>query len=714
MNMKVAIPSEKDEYSMNDEKSGLINSLKIKYILVLVMIISMGFTFLYALFNCCFENIRLFNPFINDFNINSQLKPPQFNVSFKDINEEEYLKLGLTPNKPIIIDSIDDDISDGLKQKILHGRFLHITDIHPDEYYKEGSLIEEACHRGHGKKKSNQIASKYGDALLGCDSPMILMDKTLKWIEDNLKDKIDFVIWTGDNIRHDSDRRIPRTELQIFDMNEKVAHKFINIFSSKNSLDPRDFEVPVIPSLGNNDVYPHNLFSPGPTLQTRELWNIWQNFIPQEQLHVFERGAYFFNEVIPNKLAVLSINTLYLFKANPLVDNCDRRKEPGYKLFQWLGVVLQELRNRNMKVWLSGHVPPVPKNYDISCYRKYAVWLHEYRDIIIGGVYGHMNLDHFVPVDSQKAYDSIEQKLRFKKLEENDDEEEEEEEEEDFSLEEQYSMFGMDLLQPDLNAAMAASDAHLMGGAPSGKENYMESVRKSFYADVKKPSKQGQNSERYSIVNVAASVVPTFNPGLRVWEYNLTGIEESLNMQVKPWSEFFKELDSQMKINELKDAFSFDDDNNNDDDNDNDDENEVMIEKKKKKKGKKKKGKKKKDPSLPPKMPQDQPLGPAYVPQTFSPTKFVQFFVNLTAINQGDKKFEYELEFKSDDEPYYMKSLLVQDYLELARKFAKPLKDKSGKNEDKEEEQINGVSKLQQLWETYLKHVFVSSGYHDE
>lgn len=620
----------------------------------------------------------------------------QFTISYKNIDEEEYLKLGLTPNKPTIIQSIDD--VKGLKSKTFHGRFLHITDIHPDEHYKEGTLIENACHRGKPKKNSQQAASKYGDALLGCDSPMILMEETFKWIKENLKDKIDFVIWTGDNIRHDSDRKIPRTELQIFDMNEDVAKRFIDIFSSKKSLDPRDFDVPVIPSLGNNDVYPHNLFSPGPTLQTRELWNIWQNFIPQEQLHVFERGAYFFSEVIPNQLAVLSINTLYLFKANPLVDNCDNRKQPGYKLFQWLGVVLDELRERNMKVWLSGHVPPVPKNYDISCYRKYAVWLHEYRDIIIGGVYGHMNLDHFIPVDSQKAYNSIEQAGILSN----------EASEFDMSLEEQYTAFQFDFSDPEIDGAMAALDAHLMGGPPSGKEDYMETVRKVFYADVKNSKKQGKESERYSIVNVAASIVPTFNPGFRVWEYNITGLEENFKSLPKPWTEFFKELDEKIKIQDTLDALSFDDDVEYDDNDD-----DVSMERKKgHKKKKNKKNKKKKDDSLPRKMPPSQPLGPGYVPQTFSPTKFVQYYVNLSAINDGEEPFDYKVEYKSNEEPYNMKSLLVKDFLKLARKFGKPLKEKSS-NEVKDTEK-GGASKLDRLWETYLKHVFVSSGYHDE
>ena len=38
--------------------------------------------------------------------------------------------------------------------------------------------------------------------------------------------------------------------------------------------------------------------------------------IPEYEVHTFERGGYFAVEVIPNKLAVISLNTLYWY--NPL------------------------------------------------------------------------------------------------------------------------------------------------------------------------------------------------------------------------------------------------------------------------------------------------------------------------------------------------------------------------------------------------------------
>jgi endopolyphosphatase len=632
----------------------------------------------------------------------------QYSVQELDIvDEAEYLKLGLTPQKPLRITPIS-SADHGGKPQTIHGRFLHLTDFHPDEHYKEGSSIDNACHREKPYDAADR-ASKYGDAFKGCDSPIILMDDTLKWIKENLRDKIDFVIWTGDNIRHDNDRRFPRTEAKIFEMNRIVADKFHDVFHGDDELDPRNFVVPVIPSLGNNDVYPHNLFSPGPTLQTRELWAIWQNFVPEKQLHIFEKGAYFFTEIIPDQLAVLSINTLYLFRSNPLTDSCDNKKDPGYQLFQWLGVTLDELRSRNMKVWFSGHVPPIPKNYDLSCYRKFTVWVHEYRDIIIGGVYGHMNIDHFIPSDSKKAYDSIIESYTSRGYvfdQELVAPQQLEEDEIDHDLMTQYSKLGLDLndVEHERNKDLSA-----YGGAPNNKESYMDAVREVFYADVKGVKNSGEHSERYSINNIAASIIPTFNPGMRVWEYNITGLkEELLSKKVhKPWDKFFEELETKMfeeleydEEEEEEEEFHYHD--------------EDTVDEKRKKKKKKKSPKQ--DPTFPPKKPDNIPLGPAYTPQLFSPNKYVQYYLDLKSVNNGDKPFGYEVEYKSDEAPLNLKSLLVDDFVKLARRLGAPVKAatrvtdvEAQKNGKKQKEK-----KAEELWKRFVEYAFVSSGYHDD
>lgn len=77
---------------------------------------------------------------------------------------------------------------------------------------------------------------------------------------------------TGGNLRpspsatpadssHDIDRFLPRSGKEIFDLNKMMAQRMVDTFGKK---------VPIIPSLGNNDVYPHNIMEPGPNRVTQE------------------------------------------------------------------------------------------------------------------------------------------------------------------------------------------------------------------------------------------------------------------------------------------------------------------------------------------------------------------------------------------------------------------------------------------------------------
>lgn len=590
-------------------------------------------------------------------------------------------KLGLSNKKPIqiIVNS-----EGGKFEQIIYGRFLHITDLHPDPFYKVGSNPEESCHSNDEPGEAGP-AGKYGDAVLGCDSPLELVNDTIAWVAENLRDKIDFVVWTGDNVRHDNDRRYPRFEQAIFDLNEQISDLFYETFRNRNDSDPRKMDVELVPSLGNNDVYPHNLFSPGPTLQTREMFRIWRNFVPQPQLHTFNKGAYFFQEVIPNHLAVLSLNTLYLFQSNPLVDNCDSRKQPGYQLFEWLGYVLKEMRARNMKVWILGHVPPNGKNYDESCLRKYIVWSHEYRDVIIGGLFGHMNMDHFIPLDSTAAYKSIHDSVGSK----------------EFATLDLFSTFDMtDEDSEELDRIMAFGDdeIRIQGGTPRNKVQYMESLRETIYSTIKGTKKSGKHSERYSIAHVTASVIPTFNPGLRVWEYNITGLAEQAAFNAKykftPWDDFFTALEK-ITLRNVED-----------------DDVTIM----------------KKDKTLPPKMPKHLPLGPAYIQQTFTPERYVQYFADLKLINEGTKKFAYEYEYATDDSLYGLKDLTVDEWLKFGRKLGKPVKGgiekaknskvKNKKGEDRKKgkkgkkgKKEKDYSNLELIWKNYIRNTFVASDY---
>ena len=61
--------------------------------------------------------------------------------------------------------------------------------------------------------------------------------------------------------RHDIDRNAPRTPKEILELNAMMVDKFRETFGK---------DVVIVPSIGNNDIYPHNVLAPGPNAVSSE------------------------------------------------------------------------------------------------------------------------------------------------------------------------------------------------------------------------------------------------------------------------------------------------------------------------------------------------------------------------------------------------------------------------------------------------------------
>lgn len=637
----------------------------------------------------------------------------------------------------------------------LQGRFLHITgkvastrdlcrsdpfaiDIHPDPFFKVHSDPDEACHSGKGE------AGYYGAEVTSCDAPFSLVNATFKWIEDHLKDQIDFVVWTGDSARHDNDERLPRTDKQVIKLNRFIVDKFVEVFGKEDNIhdpDPtNDFIVPIVPTFGNNDILPHNIFEPGPNKWTKTYNNIWERFVPQAQRHSFSRGGWFFTEVIPNKLAVFSLNTLYFFDSNSAVDGCDLESEPGYEHMEWLRIQLQFLRVRGMKAIMTGHVPPArtesKQSWDETCYQKYTLWMRQYRDVVVTSIFGHMNLDHFMFQDVQE----LKYKFKIKGVDE------------EFTRSREF--------QPRSNndtftiAAKAQYLNELRSGwsdlprPPSGPfvptPDLYESPTDLVEGQKKKgkkpdPEKElerylkalgGPWGERFSLSLVSPSVVPNFFPTLRIVEYNITGMEDDHPAEGA--------IGTPAMITDMVEDESIEQgvlgkmENQETDYEDSSTDNRHQL-KKKKKKGKKKKPKK---PPFPvPKPPsKTSPPGPAYSPQSLSLLSWTQYYANLTKIHadihsdKSDKDpsnhFKYHVEYTtSNDSNYQMSDLTMRSWLDLAERIGRdklPNLDGQLTVEDvlehSEEEEVDPMGQggkkksktaKNHLWKVFVKRAFV-------
>ncbi|EPE36336.1 Metallo-dependent phosphatase [Glarea lozoyensis ATCC 20868] len=608
-----------------------------------------------------------------------------------------------------------------------------IPDLHPDIHYKPRSSTDEedACHRGKGP------AGFYGAETSDCDSPYSLVNATFKWIEENVKDTIDFVIWTGDSARHDSDEDIPRNQDEVLDTNRWVAKLFADTFKADAGSE-KALSIPIVSTFGNNDILPHNILLSGPNKWLKSYTDIWSKFIPEEQRHGFERGGWYFVEVIPNKLAVFSLNTLYFFKNNAGVDGCTLRSEPGFEHFEWLRIQLQFLRERGMKVMLMGHVPPARTDskalWDETCWQKYTLWLRQYRDIIVGGLYGHMNIDHFMLQDTKQITILGDEGASTA------------DEDRDIMDDELSIESANDYLEElrqnwsDLpNPASALKDPKSVKHSGKSKKG---KGKKGKGGKGKKSKKDklldkigGPWGERFHVTNVGPSVVPNYFPTIRIVEYNITGLDGvtlwadtkviSKDTTEADWLDEEAPLDVMDSDEEIEEELENDEETTSQDLDD--EETSSKHKKKKSKHGKKKRkhGKKPTDPNLTvPQAPtKGTPPGPAYSPQSLTLLGYTQYFANLTAINnmtlvESDddeideekwrkgkhegkhpknkvphpKPFAFEIEYSTfNDTVFKLRDMTVRSYIRLAHRIGQyrpgkgdSIEDVEGQGEDLE------------------------------
>ena len=446
-----------------------------------------------------------------------------------------------------------------------------------------------------------------------------------------------------------------------------------------------EFKIPIVPTLGNNDILPHNIFSPGPNQWTHEYLSMWRRLIPEEQRHSFTRGGWFYVEVIPNKLAVFSLNTLYFFASNAAVDGCDDTAEPGYEQFQWLRIQLQLLRERGVKAIMTGHVPPARNEqkemWTESCWMKYALWLRQYRDVVVGSLWGHMNVEHFFLMDLDEVVwdvgsrgllgsedEEVEGNLTtfndYLRMTRVQDIDEEDTSSPGRSLPSRDTPLSIQVNAPDYLNALRQQFSSL----PNTPVKPSATKQKKKRKDQPTPEEcyhnaiGGEHAERFAVNFVSASIVPNFFPTLRVFRYSLEGLEGLEGLEAEDSkleggldgaADEVAEVAEVGKVGSVVDveraAW-----------NDIDalvqlDETETSTttnHRKHKKKKKRKKGKHKKKPKFPVPLPpsHDARPGPAYAQQSLSLLGYIQYYANLTRIQRISPLHEganerYEVEY---------------------------------------------------------------------
>jgi endopolyphosphatase len=310
---------------------------------------------------------------------------------------------------------------------------------------------------------------------------------------------------------------------------------------------------------------------------------------------------------------------------------------------EWLRIQLQILRERGMKAILMGHVPPArvdsKESWDETCWQKYTLWQRQFRDVIVGNLYGHMNIDHFMLQDFDHINKDAEKgRMAASMMMQNSEEE------------------GRISLYEDGEVTVASASDYLLDlreawaqlPSPPTKSNRKSHSRavdelkededvsvwgwllsqfmepsvsaKSDKSEKKKYLEEigGKFAERYSVSHVAPSVVPNYYPTLRIIEYNITGLE---NTHLPPSYSNFRSTAATYNQEPIVDS---------------DDEDDVYfqdVETATRKKKKNKKGPRKYKFKVPEGPSKSSPPGPAYSPQVLTWTRYIQYFANLTHIN---------------------------------------------------------------------------------
>lgn len=283
-------------------------------------------------------------------------------------------------------------------------------------------------------------------------------------------------------IRHDWDRKEHRKRNQILELNKLVTNMMIDTFG----------DIPIIPTLGNNDVYPHNVVVDRDSI-LEYYHHLWLRWIPADQRQEFLRGGYFATDIPALKLRVVSLNTMYFFKKNKAVKNC-RKKGPAKDHLEWFEKQLQNARNTGMRVIVMGHVPPSPRDYRKTCFKGYMDLAAEYGDVIVSHHYGHLNMDHYLLYDTTDSFSLYSQPYTYL-----DEDEDEDQDEPTFSISRNIAKY-VDWLH-DLYSSLDVDQDVLEDPPP----------------EVKSP---------LVAIQVSPSVIPKYYPAVRIYQYSVPEQDE--------------------------------------------------------------------------------------------------------------------------------------------------------------------------------------------
>lgn len=183
-------------------------------------------------------------------------------------------------------------------------KVLHITDLHTDFVYEEGSLGRcddfVCCRKYNGKSPRKEDAAGRWGFMGNCDLPIVTVYNFLEHVKNEVKP--DLILWTGDSNSHS--------------VWNSTQQETINVVTFLCLLMKEKFNytMPIYPAIGNHEFYPVDEFNPYNRTDNEVTFNVtgnlWRDWIGDEAYKKYlEFGFY----TIYNKelnLRVIAMNTM--------------------------------------------------------------------------------------------------------------------------------------------------------------------------------------------------------------------------------------------------------------------------------------------------------------------------------------------------------------------------------------------------------------------
>lgn len=254
-------------------------------------------------------------------------------------------------------------------------RFGHVSDIHVDIYYQEGTNnncgLPVCCRSWNGPGESGV----WGD--YNCDLPIKTFEVGLQQLAEQ---NLDFVLVTGDIPPHDVWNQ---SYAYILEYQQVVSGMFEKYFP----------DTPVYTMYGNHGAFPVNVLDMNnATWLNQPFSELWGSWLTEEaKLSMASKG--FYSLVHPDtNLKIVTVNTQACNNDNffLLANVTDPAGHIG-----WLWNELDQAEKANQIVYLFGHIPMSSGD----CLDTWAAHVNtltsRYAHLIAGQFYGHTHKDHW-------------------------------------------------------------------------------------------------------------------------------------------------------------------------------------------------------------------------------------------------------------------------------------------------------------------------------